>query len=182
LHRDDAFEESLMPAVADNLHPLKDPARMRVLASIDFDNATLRAELDRISQNTAQRTGLPVSLVTLILDTAQLVAGSTGLDGSWVITAGGTPIQWSFCASTVTTRQPYILPDTANSEQATNPLVTIDGIASYAGVPITIAGQVIGAHCIIGVTAQPFTDEQIEHLHAGAAQITTLFQRFSDLP
>jgi GAF domain-containing protein len=171
-----------MPAVAHNPQVLTDPARMRVLASIDFDNPALRAQLDRIAARTAERTGLPISLVTLIFDTAQMIAGSTGLDGSWIITAGGSPIEWSFCATTVTTGRPYLLPDTRNSEHATNPLVTIDGAAAYAGVPITIAGQTVGAHCILGITAQPFTTEQLDHLHAGAAEITALLQEFSDLP
>ena len=169
-----------MPAVAPTPQALTDPARLRALAGIDFDNPDLRAALDRITARTAARTGLPISMVTLLLNTAQLIAGSTGLDGSWITTSGGTPVEWSFCATTVTTGQPYLLPDTANSEHARNPLVTIDGAASYAGVPITVAGQIVGAHCIIGVTADAFTTEQVDHLHAAAAEITALLQQFSD--
>ncbi len=171
-----------MSAVAHNPQALTDPARLRALASIDFDNPALRTQLDRITGRTAARTGLPVSLVTLVFDTAQMIAGSTGLDGSWITASGGSPVEWAFCAGTVTTGQPYLLPDTRSSEHATNPLVTIDGVASYAGVPITIAGQTVGAHCIIGVTAHPFTADQIDELHNGAAEINALLQQFSDLP
>ncbi|AEV86793.1 histidine kinase [Actinoplanes sp. SE50] len=162
-------------------HTLTDPARMRVLAAIDFDNPALRAGLNHVAEDTAQATGMPISLVTLVLDTSQLFAGSTSLDGCWIAAAGGTPIEWSFCVNTVTTGQPYVIPDMAASTHAANPLVTVDNVASYAGVPIVLAGQTVGAHCIIGVTAQQFTADQLQQLHTGAQQAGALLQQFSNL-
>ncbi|MEV4281527.1 GAF domain-containing protein [Actinoplanes xinjiangensis] len=169
-----------MPTAARHAGALTDPARIRVLAGIDFDNPDLRAALDRIAARTAARTGLPISLVTLVFDTAQLTAGTAGLDDSWIVAADGTPVEWSFCANTVTTGRPYVIADTADSEQATNPLVTIDGIGSYAGVPITLAGQTVGAHCILGTTTHQFTSDQLAELHTAGQQITTLLQQYSD--
>ena len=168
-----------MPA-ATRPQALSDRHRMRVLAGIDFDNPDLRAELDQITRRTASRTGLPISLVTLVFNSAQMIAGSTGLDGSWILAADGTPAEWSFCANAVTSGQPYIIDDATHSEQATNPLVTMDGIASYAGVPITIDGHIVGAHCILGTTPHHFTADQIAELHATTRQITTLLQQYSD--
>ncbi|GIF05055.1 GAF domain-containing protein [Actinoplanes siamensis] len=168
-----------MSAVIRPPHALTDPTRIRALASIDFDNPALRAALDKIAQRTAALTGLPVSMVTLVLDTAQLIVGSCGLDDSWMTAAGGTPVEWSFCANTVTTGRPYVLPDTAHSEQAASPLVTVDGMASYAGVPITLAGHIVGAHCVMGLTAQPFTPEQLDQLRGAAAEISDLLRQFS---
>ncbi|BEL03038.1 hypothetical protein Q0Z83_012290 [Actinoplanes sichuanensis] len=159
---------------------LGDPARMRVLASIDFDNPELRRALDRISVRTAQRTGLPVSLVTLVLNTAQMTVGVSGLD-NWVTEADGTPIEWSFCANAVISGHPYVIPDAVHSEQAGNPLVTQDRIGSYAGVPVTLGGQIVGAHCIIGPTAHLFTTLQLAELEQAANEIAALFQQFSDL-
>jgi GAF domain-containing protein len=158
---------------------LADPARLRVLAGIDFDNPGLRATLDGIAGRTAARTGLPVSLVTLVLNTAQLNVGTSGLD-NWIAVADGTPIEWSFCACAVTTGRPYVIPDTTASEQATNPLVTQDGILSYAGVPITLDGQVVGAHCVLGSAPHRFTDQDLTALEAAATEITTVLEAFSD--
>jgi GAF domain-containing protein len=163
-------------------HPeaLTDPARMRVLASIDFDDPTLRSEVDRITARTAARTAMPISMATLVLNTTQLVIGSAGLD-NWISTADGTPVEWAFCAKTVTTGQPYVIPDAARSEQAANPLVTIDGIASYAGVPIVVHGHIVGAHCIKGAEPHPFTADQLAEVHAAAQEIAALLHRYSDL-
>lgn len=155
--------------------------RIRVLASIDFDNPELRAALDRLTERTAERTGLPISLATLVFTTSQMAVGSTGLAGTWVAVADGTPVEWSFCANMVTTGLPYVISDAPHSEQATNPLVTIDGITSYAGVPVTVAGQIVGAHCIIGTEPCQFTGDQLAELASTAQEISALLQEFSDL-
>ncbi|MEU8244173.1 GAF domain-containing protein [Actinoplanes missouriensis] len=155
--------------------------RRRVLASIDFDNPELRAGLDRLTARTAARTGLPISLSTLVFNTSQMVVGSTGLDNSWIIAADGTPVEWSFCATTVTTGRSYAVPDAAHSEQSTNPLVTQDGIASYLGVPVIVRGQIVGAHCILGTEAHRFTPAQLAELNSAAQEIAALLQEFSDL-
>ncbi|MBB4743982.1 GAF domain-containing protein [Actinoplanes octamycinicus] len=160
---------------------LATPARMRVLASIDFDNPQLRAALNRITARTAQRTGLPISLATLVFNTSQMAVGATGLDDTWIAASDGTPVEWSFCATMVTTGQPYVIPDARDSEQATNPLVTVDGIASYAGVPLTVSGQIVGAHCILGTEAHQFTSGHLAELASAAQEITALLQEFSDL-
>ncbi|GAA4609520.1 GAF domain-containing protein [Actinoplanes octamycinicus] len=160
---------------------LADPERMRVLASIDFDNPALRTALDHITSRTAARTGLPISLATLVFNTAQMTVGSTGLDDTWIAAADGTPVEWSFCANMITTGRPYVIPDAHRSEQATNPLVTIDGIASYAGVPVTVRGQIVGAHCILGTAAHPFTPGQLSELTTAAQEIAALLHEFSDL-
>ncbi|MEU4161692.1 GAF domain-containing protein [Actinoplanes sp. NPDC026670] len=155
---------------------------MRVLASIDFDNPVLREALDRIAARSAERAGLPIGLVTLVFNTAQMTAGSAGISGTWITVAEGTPVEWSFCANAVVTGEPYVISDTADSEQAGNPLVTQDGIGSYAGVPVILAGQVVGAHCVIGTSAHQFTAEQLDELWVGAQQAAILLKEFSDLP
>jgi GAF domain-containing protein len=180
---------TLVPPTPENhMHPteqrhlaLATAERLRVLASIDFDNPDLRAALDRLTARTAARTGLPISLATLVFNTSQMAIGSTGLDGTWIAVADGTPVEWSFCASTITTGLPYVIGDAFHSEQAGNPLVTIDGIASYAGVPVTVSGQIVGAHCIIGTAPHQFTPENLAELNSTAQEIAALLQEFSDL-
>src|SRR3954465_736793 len=98
---------------------------MAVLAGIDSDNPELRAKLDEISARTAARLGQPVSLVSLVLDGAQLFVGSFGLQG-WQAELGGTPIEWSFCVNTVRSGQPYVVTDARiDALHAANPLVHI---------------------------------------------------------
>ena len=153
-------------------------ARMQVLASIDLDHPDLRRELDTITERTAHRLGLPISLVSFVLDTAQLLVGSHGVDG-WIADAQGTPVEWSFCANTVASGQPYIVPDTSiDPVQSTNPLTVVDGFGSYAGVPLTLDGVILGAHCVISTATHDFTEDDLTELRESANEITTLLQRY----
>ena len=161
----------------DVLHGLDDLPRMRVLASIDLDDPHLRAKLDAISARTAARLNLPIALATLVFDTAQIIAGSHGV-GGWIAEAVGTPVEWSFCAHVVAGRRPYVVTDAATDPvQATNPLVTIDGIGSYAGVPLTIDGHVLGGHCVADGQPHDFTEADLAELRAAADEITAVLQQ-----
>lgn len=167
-----------MGTSTDHLTKLADPARLRVLASVDLDHPDLRRELDLITARTSQRIGLPIGLVSLVLDTAQFLAGSHGVDG-WIAAAQGTPVEWSFCAHAVASGRPYVVTDAANDAvQATNPLVTVDGIRSYAGVPLVLDGQILGAHCVIGDSAHAFSDADLAELTGAAAEIIALLERY----
>ena len=161
---------------ADHLCGLDDPHRMLVLASIDVHNPDLRRRLDDVTARTATRLNLPVALVTLVLDTAQVFAGSYGIDDSAL--GAGTPVEWSLCAHAVATGQPYVVTEAATDPiQATNPLVTMAGIGSYAGVPLMVDGYALGTHCVIADTAHTFTDVELDELRSAADDIVTLLQR-----
>ncbi|MEV0895249.1 GAF domain-containing protein [Actinoplanes sp. NPDC049802] len=167
-----------MDTHTDHLSQLGDPRRMRVLASIDLENADLRDRLDSITERTAQRLGLPISLVTLVLDTAQFLAGSHGVTG-WVAESRGTPVEWSFCARAVHRRGPYVIVDaSADPDHATNPMVAFEGVRSYAGVPLELDGQFLGAHCVVGGAAHTFTDDDISELRRAADEIVALLDRY----
>ena len=152
--------------------------RLAVLGRIDLDNPELRDRLDAITERTAARLGQPVGLVSMVLDTAQLFLGSHGL-GGWLADVNGTPVEWSFCADVVTTGAPYVVPDAeADARQKTNPLVTSDGVRTYAGAPIVVDGMVLGAHCVIGFQAREFTEEDLNVLRAGAEEVAALLTRY----
>jgi GAF domain-containing protein len=157
---------------------LTDPARVLALAGLDLDDPELRRRLDAITDRTAERLGLPISLVSFVLDTAQFLGGSHGVD-NWISEARGTPVEWSFCARAVETGLDYVVPDTTvDPRQAGNPLVTVDGFRSYAGVPLLFDGQVVGAHCVIGTVTHDFTDADLAELHASAGEIGALLSEY----
>lgn len=158
--------------------PTAVPDRFDILAGIDLDDAELRSRLDRIAERTAERLGQPIALVSMVLDTAQVFSGSYGLTG-WLAEMAGTPLEWSFCVNAVRTGAPYVVPDaTVDALQAVNPLVTVDGIRSYAGVPIVIDGAVLGAHCVLGLDPHEFTDAELAELRRGAAEISELLRSY----
>ncbi|GIF01386.1 GAF domain-containing protein [Paractinoplanes rishiriensis] len=153
---------------------IDDPGRLAVLGRIDLDNPELRRRLNDITERTAARLGQPVSLVSMVLDTAQFFIGEHGLAG-WIKDVGGTPVEWSFCANVVRSREKYVVPDAAADDRhATNPLVAVDGFRTYAGAPIVVDGEVLGAHCVLGFGAYTFGDEELEELRHSAEEIAAL--------
>ncbi|WP_432524994.1 GAF domain-containing protein [Kineococcus sp. SYSU DK006] len=159
----------------DHSAALADPARLAALAAYDLDDPRLRTRLDALAARTAEAVGAPVGLVSLVLDSAQHLAGSSGLTG-WMAETGGTPVEWSFCANAVVEDRPYVVQDASTDPlQHDNPLVTHDGIASYAGVPLrTRDGHVLGAQCVLDTAAHRFGPEEIAVLEAAAAQAVAI--------
>ena len=151
--------------------------RLAALAAYDLDDPRLRRRLDALAQRTAAELGQPVGLVTLVLDGAQILAGATGVP-DWLEKIRGTPVEWSFCANTVVSGEPYLVADAATDPvQRDNPLVTADGVASYAGYPLTTAdGHVLGAQCVIGSDPHDFTPADVEVLRAAAAEAVAVLE------
>ncbi|MBG0568733.1 GAF domain-containing protein [Actinoplanes aureus] len=155
------------------------PDRLEVMAGIDLDNPELRHRLDHIAKRTADRLGQPIALVSMVLNNAQFFPGSYGLQG-WLDELAGTPIEWSFCVNAVNSGTAYVVSDaTTDVDQSTNPLVTIDGVRSYAGVPIVVNGAILGAHCVLGSDPRPFTDADLAELRRGADEISELLRSFA---
>ena len=161
----------------DHSAALATPARLAALAAYDLDDPRLRTRLDELAARTAAALGQPIALTSLVLDSAQVIAGVAGVDG-WIAQVRGTPVEWSFCANAVVSGQPYVVEDaTHDAIQHDNPLVTIDGFASYAGVPLrTPEGHVVGAQCVLGTAPHRFTPQEVAVLEAAAAEAVAILE------
>lgn len=163
----------------DILAAASDLERLTELARYDVLDPRLRPRLDAIAESSRDRLGQPVALVTVVLDNAQFVLGSAGLSG-WIVDARGTPVEWSFCAHAVAAGDTYTVSDAATDpRQAGNPLVTVDGIRSYLGVPlVTGTGQVLGAHCVVGFEPHLFRPSDVAVLNAAADDVMRVLEEF----
>lgn len=162
-----------------DLADLADLDRLVALTRYDLNDPQLRAELDDITRGTAEQLGQPVSLVTIVLDRAQLFLGSHGLVG-WAGEGDGTPAEWAFCAELVRTGELYVMPDaTVDPLHHDNPLVTEVGVRSYAGAPvITEDGRVLGGHCVVGLEPRQYSDDDLAVLRAAAQQVMSILPRY----
>lgn len=158
---------------------ISSPARVEELVTLDPFAPEVRTELDMVATRVAQRLGALMGGVSIVLDGAQCLVGASGGEGSWLADAGGLPIEWSFCATTVRTAEPYVVPDAGQDVlQRINPTVLHDGAGAYAGAPlITSAGEVLGACCVIDFRARDFTAEDLEVLQQEAAFVVTELER-----
>ncbi|PPK93813.1 GAF domain-containing protein [Kineococcus xinjiangensis] len=157
--------------------------RMSEVAGLDLFSPEARSRLDDAARRAADRFGAAIGLVSIVLEDAQYFAGSHGLSG-WLAEVQGTPVEWSFCATMVRTREPYVVPDaTGDVVQRANPLVENDGVAFYAGVPlVTSRGQVIGSHCIIGAPRDGFGEEDLAVLRQLADEVVALLESTRPAP
>ena len=152
--------------------PLFDEERLREIVELDLLSPDVDPLLADIATQAAERLGLPVSLISVVLDEALHVAGFHGPQGLWLDETRGHPVEWSFCATSVRTRDAFLVP---NAEEhpyhRTNPLVTQDGVRCYAGVPlISSRGYVLGNLCVVGMEERPFSEDDVAVLRALAAE------------
>lgn len=152
--------------------PLFDADRLAEIVELDLLDTTVDPILQDVAARAAAGLGMPVSLVSVVLDEALHVAASHGIDGLWLGDTGGHPVEWSFCATSVRTRQPFVVENAeTHPYHGTNPLVLQDGVRCYAGVPlISSRGFVLGNLCVVGLEQRSFTEDELVFLRTLAAE------------
>lgn len=148
--------------------------RLAEIAALDLFSPQAQATLDRFARRAAERFDLPVGLVTILLDDAQVMAGAHGLTG-WMAQTRGTPLAWSFCLTPVQTGRQHVVANLAvDATHRDNPLVSVEGVRAYAGSPlVTSRGHVLGTCCVLGAETRTFTAAELDELDAMAAEVMT---------
>ena len=148
--------------------PLHDAARLQEIAELGLLSDDVDPILQDVAARAAAQLALPVSLVSVVLDEALHVAASHGIDGLWLGETRGHPVEWSFCATSVRTRDAFVVENAeVHPEHRVNPLVTQDGVRCYAGVPlISSRGFVLGNLCVVGMKERTFSEDEMATLRA----------------
>jgi GAF domain-containing protein len=157
---------------------LANSARLQEIADLRLNDSDVDDILSEIAAEAAAQFGLPVALVSIVLDQAQYFRASHGLDG-WMAATRGTPAEWSFCQHVVRSRAPFVVEDAQTHPlMQDSPLVRIEGVRCYAGVPlVTLRGHVIGSFCVQGPDARSFTEYDLAQLHRYAKQVITRIEQ-----
>lgn len=145
--------------------PHDERARLEEIIALDLTASEVDEVLEEITERAATALGLPISLVTVLFAEAQHFAASHGLEG-WKLEAGGTPVEWSFCAKAIEGSEPYVIEDaTRHPLFRDNPLVTQDGVQCYAGIPlVTSTGHALGTLCVLGTEERSFSRDELDTL------------------
>lgn len=151
---------------------LQSQERLQEIAELGLLSGEVDAVLQEVCAEAAREFGLPIGLVSIVLDEAQHFAASHGL-GGWLDAAKGTPIEWSFCRYAVASREAFVVEDAReHSLVQQNPLVRMDGVRCYAGIPlISSRGFALGSFCVIGTEERAFAEPELERLRAFATQV-----------
>lgn len=146
--------------------------RLDEILALDALSADVSDLLQAEVELAAALLGLPIAVVSLILDQTQFFAAHAGLEG-WMAEAGGIPVEWSFCQHTVADRAPFLVEDAVSHPRVKDsPLVLEEGIRCYVGVPlITSRGHAVGALCVVGTEPRAFTDGEVERLRGLGAEV-----------
>jgi GAF domain-containing protein len=150
---------------------LHDRARLQEIAALRLTEPDVQHILRDVCREASAALGLPIGLVTIVLDEVQHFAAHHGL-GGWLNDAGGTPVEWSFCRHTVTERSSFVVTDAqTNALVQDSPLVSQDGLRCYAGMPlITSRGHAVGSLCVAGVETREFSKAELATLQRFTAE------------
>jgi CheY-like chemotaxis protein len=155
--------------------PSRDPARLaRIEALRLVDDAPPEKELQRLVEETARSFGVPIALLSLVLDKRQWFKAHVGLSGD-LLADRGTPIEQSFCRHVVDadTATPLIVPDARRHPLFSDNALVQDGkVGSYAGAPLLMTdGTVLGTLCIIDTKPLSIGYDEVDQLVALARRV-----------
>jgi len=159
--------------------PLFDEQRLQEIHDLDLLSSDVDPILQEVAAEAASRLVLPVSLISVVLDEALHVAGMHGPEGLWLAETRGHPVEWSFCATSVRTRDAFVVENAeTHPDHHDNPLVTQDGVRCYAGVPlISSRGFVLGNLCVVGLEQRSFAEEDLAILRELADEAVRRIER-----
>jgi len=139
--------------------------RLQAILDLDVLNPERKAQLQEIVRDASEALSLPIALVSVVLDTAQLFASAYGLTGA-LKEMGGTPREWSFCHHVINKREPVVIEDARTHILVKDsPLVTEHNVCCYLGIPLTTrTGHVVGTLCVLGHEPRAFNDDEMTTL------------------
>ncbi|HWI73117.1 MAG TPA: EAL domain-containing protein [Baekduia sp.] len=128
---------------------LTDSERLRILALTDLMDSSHEDDLDRWAEVAAEALQAPVALISLVDDQRQFFKSVFGLVG-WAAQDRGTPLTHSFCQYVVTGGRQLAVGDARRHDALhDNPAIVELGVVAYAGSPIVVSGQTLGALCVM---------------------------------
>ena len=138
--------------MADAVPPLE-PERLRALASYELLDTPPEPEFDQLTALAADIFQMPIAMVSLV-----------DADRVWHKSMYGfglveTPRAGAFCASTILTEHPLVVPDATKDERFADSFFVEDEshIRFYAGAPLTTReGQNLGSLCVMDKVPRTF--------------------------
>ncbi len=132
------------------------PDRLHALTGDVLDDR-LDDVLQAVVREAAHDIGMPIALVSLVLDRTQFFRAHVGLPLDLAI-ARATDRDASFCQFVVRDGQRFEVTHASEDGRVPQELVDRYGIESYLGEPITVGASVVGSLCVIGTDPRSFSD------------------------
>jgi serine phosphatase RsbU (regulator of sigma subunit) len=128
---------------------------------------------DHLTRAATRLLGVPMALVSLVDDERQLFKSAMGLPEP-VASAGQTPLTHSFCREIVASSSPLIVADARRHPLLRdNPAIPDLGVIAYAGFPLFVGQEPVGAFCAIDTRPHEWTQSELELVRDIAAMAQT---------
>jgi GAF domain-containing protein len=140
-----------------------------------------RTELDRrpdpsfdhLTRAATRLLGVPMALVSLVDDERQVFKSAMGLPEP-VASEGETPLTHSFCREIVASSEPLIVADAREHPRLRDNLAIADlGVIAYAGFPLFLGREPVGAFCAIDTRPHEWTGPELQLIRDIAAMAQT---------
>lgn len=119
----------------------------------------------------------PISLVSLIDGRRQFLKSERGMPEPWS-SQRQTPLSHSFCQHLLGSGRPLVIQDSRNTPPLAQHPATVElGIAAYAGVPLTVDGQRIGAFCVADHKPRRWSERDLAVLRDLASLVVVQIER-----
>ncbi len=147
--------------------------RLRVLRETELLDSAQDAAFDRLTRLAAHLVGAPVALISLVDDRRQFFKSALGLREPWA-SKRETPLSHSFCQYAMRNRAPVVVSDARVDPVLRDNLAIRDlNVVAYAGVPLIVSNEAIGAFCVIDDKPRTWTDEELLILSDLAASVVS---------
>lgn len=138
----------------------RETTRLETLHSLQILDTLPEYEYDAIVALACRLCDTPMASISLVDKDRQWFKSEIGL------MARETPRSISFCKETILRNRPLIVEDASLDDRfKDSPLVTCpNGIRFYAGVPLNVLGENIGALCALDYEPRTITSGQLDSL------------------
>ncbi|RED97060.1 GAF domain-containing protein [Marinoscillum furvescens] len=123
-------------------------------------------ELKAIVEEAASKIGVPIALVSLVMEDVQFFKAHYGLPDD-LINVKGSSKDASLCQFVVSHQAPFEVGDTDSNNEIPQEFIQKYGIKSYMGMPIKSNDQVVGSLCVLDTKPRAFEQQHrksLEHL------------------
>jgi GAF domain-containing protein len=150
-----------------------DDNRLWVLQSTRLLDSAPEAAFDRLARLAARLLAVPVALVSLLDEDRQFFKSAHGLKAPWA-TRRETPLSHSLCQYTARERVPLVVQDAREHPMLRDHLAIRDlDVVAYLGVPLLVAGEAIGALCVIDDKPRAWSSADVELLRDLAESVVS---------
>jgi diguanylate cyclase (GGDEF)-like protein/PAS domain S-box-containing protein len=150
-----------------------DDSRLRVLHSTELLDSLPEPSFDRLTRLASHVMGAPVALVSLVDEHRQFFKSALGLDEPWA-SKREMPLSHSFCKHVARTREALVVSDAREDPRVRDNLAVSElGVRAYAGFPLMVEGEAIGAFCVVDHQPRTWPPDKLQHLGDLALAVVT---------